>query len=55
MENKENSTKEEFEKLEDFELNSKNFFVELGKIRKRDNSQEPKFHFEVVPYIENLD
>jgi len=54
LENKENSTKEEFEKLEEFELNSKNFFKELGKIKKRDNSQEPKFHFEVVPYIENL-
>lgn len=54
LEKKKIFSKEEFEKIEDFEYNSKNFFIELKKIKKRINCQEPKFHFEVDPYIENL-
>ena len=54
LEKKEIVTEEDIEKIDDFEFNSKNFFVELKNIEMRENCQEPKFHFEVIPYIENL-
>lgn len=53
LEKKGTLTKEKIQKIKDFELNSKNFFKELNKINTRSNCKEPKFHFEVVSYIEN--
>ena len=53
LEKKGKATQEEIEKINEFEINSKNFFLELGKINKRNNCKEPKFQFEIVSYIEN--
>ena len=54
LEKKEIVTEEDFEEIENFELNSKNFFEELKKIKKKKNCKETKFHFKKISYIENL-